>query len=78
MNQEIQLIIQDLNKSNSITMMTMVSKYFHEEEEINQFQRQFQKLELDRTPYESAAEDLARNQTHSLNNQEYRHHIQIL
>ena len=37
MKQEIQLIIQGLNKRIKITVMAMVRKYFHPEE-VNQFQ----------------------------------------
>ena len=50
------LIIQGLNKRIKITVMTMVRKYFPQEEEINQFQR--------------AAPKAAGNQTHSVNNQD--------
>ena len=50
------LIIQGLNKRIKITVMTMVRKYFPQEEEISQFQR--------------AAPKAAGNQTHSVNNQD--------
>ena len=39
MEWEIQLIIQGPNKRIKITMMTIVSKYFHQEEEFSQFQQ---------------------------------------
>ena len=39
---------------------------------------QLQKLELDRTAHESTVEDLAGNETHSMNNQEYNIEIFII
>ena len=39
MKREIQLIIQGPNKRIKITMMTVVRKYFYQEEEVNQFRR---------------------------------------
>ena len=39
MKWEIQLTIQGPNNRIKITMMAMVRKYFHQEEEVNQFQR---------------------------------------
>ena len=39
MKWEVQLITQGQNKRIKITMMTVVSKYFHQVEEVSQFQR---------------------------------------
>ena len=39
MKREIKLIIQGPNKRINITRMIIVSKYFHEEEFVSQFQR---------------------------------------
>ena len=47
--------------------MAMVTKYFHQEEEVNQFQRAAPKAGTGYESHESAAGDLAENQTHSVN-----------
>ena len=39
MKLKIQLITQGLNKRIKVTMMSLVRKYFHQEEKVKQFQR---------------------------------------
>ena len=65
MKQEIQLIIQGLNKK--IWWRNIFTRRRRSSGSIGQLQ----KLELDRTAHESTVEDLAGNETYSVKNQEY-------
>ena len=58
-------------------MMGMVRNMFTSTRRSTSSRGRLQKQEPDPTSYESAAGDLAENQTHSVNNQKYRHNIYI-
>lgn len=73
MKQEIQLIIQGLNKRVEITVVTVVRNVSTSRRRSTGSGGQLQTLELETASHESAAGELTGNQTHAVNNQKYTH-----